>query len=374
MLNNTRHQLAGLFLTGLIALSPASPEPGISAAPQPGIPAALRPEIEKAFHTVNPKSDLKTTMSFLADDLLEGRQPGTRGFALASRYIQTQFMALGLIPGVNGSYVQPVLLKKGVTLESGSSLRLGGDNPADTGNNRSKPLIYGKDFLLSPNLLNPVSEVSAPLVFTGFGIYAPELNYDDYQNTDVKGKIVVFLSQAPASFPSNERAYFSSATTKYAEAVKRGAIGVITLSLPGGQRSSWEAAVQRARQGSFRWADSTGRAQETYEQLKVIASLNPDESESLFSFSGKTWASVANNAQTGHPQSFPLNRTASLKVSTTVSDIRSSNLVGVIPGSDPVLKNQYVVYAAHLDHFGIGAPIKGDSIFYNGAHDNASTV
>jgi Zn-dependent M28 family amino/carboxypeptidase len=330
------------------------------------IPVNLRAEVANAFHTVNPGS-IQATMSFLADDLLQGRQPGSRGFAIASRYIETQFMALGLLPGVGDtSYRQPVPLRKGTTIESASSLTLETDGAVDT-------LAYGKDFIISPNLVNTLSAISGPLVFAGFGVYAPELAYDDYGKTDVRGKIVVWLDQAPASFPSNERAYFSSAAVKYAEAVKRGAVGVITLQIPGGQRSSWDAMVRRAGQGAFRWADALGQAQGTYSALKVMAALNPDQSEKLFSRSGYTWQSVVDNSKAGKPQSFSLNRAASMRVSTTVTDIQSSNLIGLIPGSDPALKDQYVVYAAHLDHFGIGAPVKGDTI-YNGAHDNASGV
>jgi len=366
MHRKTRHHLTALMLTALITLASGRPNSVIPAhSPGPGIPASLQPEIAKAFRSVNPQS-IRATMSFLADDLLEGRQPGTRGFAIASRYIQTQFMALGLLPGVHGSYVQPVPLKKGVTIPDASTMTIDGSDGTQT-------LTSNTDFLVSPNLVNPVSEVSAPLVFAGFGVYAPELKYDDYGNTDVKGKIVVYLDQAPAIFPSNERAYFSSAAVKYEEAVRRGAVGVITLPMPEGRISSWEASVRRMAQGSFRWADDAGQAQNTYPQLKVIAALNPTREERLFSLSGKTWAEILGNARAGRPQSFPLNRSADMKVTTTVSDIQSSNLIGVIPGTDPVLKDQYVVYAAHLDHFGIGTPVKGDSI-YNGAHDNASGV
>ena len=339
---------------------PASVAP-VDAAP---LPDYLRAEVEKVFDAVNPQA-IRSTMSFLADDLLQGRQPGTRGFAIASRYIETQFMSMGLLPGVGDStYRQLVPLRKGVTVESGSSLSLDGAGGT---------LAYGTDFIISPNLFNPLSEVSAPLVFIGYGIYAPELKYDDYANTDVRGKIVVYFGAAPAIFPSNERAYFSSAAVKYAEAVKRGAVGVITVQMNEGQRSSWEAGVKRAAQGSYHWADAGGQVQGTFPELKVIASLSPEQSEKIFAASGRTVASVMENARAGRPQSFPLNRNASMRVSTTITDIQSSNLVGIIKGSDPLLKDQYVVYAAHVDHFGIGAMVKGDSI-YNGAHDNASGV
>jgi Zn-dependent M28 family amino/carboxypeptidase len=389
-------QLTAFLLAGLITLScpaftqtgsasiaPASVTPAsVTPANAAPLPEYLRAEVEQTFHSVNPQS-IRATMSFLADDLIQGRQPGTRGFAIASRYIETRFMALGLQPGVdNKTYIQPVPLKKGVTVETQSSLTLEPATTARAGKTTAKtttdltaitPLVYGRDYFFSPNLVDPVSEITAPLVFIGFGVYAPELKYDDYQKTDVKGKIVVYFDGAPATFPSNERAYFSSAPSKYAEAVKRGAVGVLTVQQPAGQRSSWEATIRRVGQGTFRWADAQGQAQGAYQQLKVIGALNAEQSEKLLAGSAIPWQTIIGKAKAGQPQSFPLNTTASMKVTTTVSDIQGSNLIGIIPGSDPVLKNEYVVYAAHLDHFGIGAPLKGDSI-YNGAHDNASGV
>ncbi|HRX00895.1 MAG TPA: hypothetical protein P5280_15480 [Cyclobacteriaceae bacterium] len=170
--------------------------------------AQITPDAENAIKQVNP-DHIKADMTYLADDLLQGRQPGTEGFALASKYVETQFMSMGLLPGVDGkSYVQPVTLKKGIVNESESSLVLvsKGDRTA---------LVYDEDFMLQPNLVSPMSEVSGQLVFVGYGVHAPELGYDDYQKIDVKNKIVVFFNQAPESFPSNERAYFSSAPVKY---------------------------------------------------------------------------------------------------------------------------------------------------------------
>lgn len=326
--------------------------------------AQITPDAENAIKQVNP-DHIKADMTYLADDLLQGRQPGTEGFALASKYVETQFMSMGLLPGVDGkSYVQPVTLKKGIVNESESSLVLvlKGDRTA---------LVYDEDFMLQPNLVSPMSEVSGQLVFVGYGVHAPELGYDDYQKIDVKNKIVVFFNQAPESFPSNERAYFSSVPVKYEEAVKRGAIGAITMQLPGDQRTSWEAAVRRSKQGTSRWADATGKAQNTFEQLKVIATFNPANAEKLFASSGKKMDAIIISIRNNKPQSLPLNLEARMTVRSETSSIATSNLIGIIPGSDPVLKNEYVVYVAHVDHFGIGVPVKGDSI-YNGAHDNAS--
>ncbi|CAN5569116.1 M20/M25/M40 family metallo-hydrolase [soil metagenome] len=322
-------------------------------------------DLEKTLTAVNP-NDIKASMTFLADDLLEGRQPGTRGFALASKYIESRFISLGLQPGVDGkSYVQPVPFRKGVVNESSSSLTL-------IAKGKTELLTLGKEFILSPYFLTNVSEVTASLVFVGFGVSAPELKYDDYGKTDVRGKIVVYLNGAPANFPSNERAYFSSAA-KITDAVKRGAVGVISFSTPTDNRSSWEATVRRSKQGSFKWINVDGKPANSNDELKAVAGFNPESAEKLFASSGKTLQSVYENAKANKPQSFQLNIEANIKVNTVHSFVQGSNLIGVLPGSDPKLKDEYIVYAAHLDHFGKGAPVKGDSI-YNGAHDNASGV
>ncbi len=322
-------------------------------------------DLAKTLEAVSPDA-IKASMTFLADDLLEGRQPGTRGFSIASKYIETQFMALGLQPGMGGkSYNQKVPLRKGVVDENNCSFTL-------IVNGKKEPLTWGKEFTLSPYFSETGSEVSAPMVFVGFGVSAPELGYDDYKGLDAKGKIVVCLNGAPTSFPSNERAYFSSAS-KLTEAIKRGAVGIINFSPPNDNRSSWDAAVRRTKQGSFKWLNSIGKPANANDELKASVNFNPAFIERLFANSGKNIQTVYQNAKDNVPQSFSLKAEAQIIVKTNHSLVEGSNLIGIIPGSDPILKNEYVVYAAHLDHFGKASPMKGDSI-YNGAHDNASGV
>lgn len=321
---------------------------------------------KQALDAINPNA-IKATMTYLSDDLLEGRQPGTKGFALASKYVETQFMALGLKPAINGnSYFQPVPLRKGVVTEKESGFSLMYDGKTET-------LEYGKHFIVNPNFINESADVEASLVFVGFGVHAPELGYDDYQNIDIKGKIVVMLNAAPESFASNERAYFTNNTVKFNEAIKRGAVGVISFSIPTDKRSTWEATVRRSKQGSFKWLDANNIAKDGFPELKGVATLNNEFAEKLFVNAGKKTEEIYSNAKAGKPQSFPLNISAKINVKTAYKFVQGSNLVGVIEGSDPKLKDEYVVYAAHLDHFGIGASVKNDSI-YNGAHDNASGV
>ena len=320
---------------------------------------------KQALQAINPDA-IKATMTYLSDDLLEGRQPGTKGFALASKYVETQFMALGLKPAINGNYLQKVPLRKGIVKEKSSSFSL-------LINGKEEVLDYNKHVIFSPNFINESSEIEAPLVFVGFGVHAPELQYDDYQGIDVKGKIVVMLNAAPESFGSNERAYFTNNTIKFNEAIKRGAVGVIAFSLPTDKRSTWEATVRRAKQGSFKWLDENKVAKDGFPELKGIATFNNEYADKLFSNSGKKIEEVYANVKANKASSFPLNISAKLNVQTAYQFVQGSNLVGVIEGSDPQLKDEYVVYAAHLDHFGVGAPVKNDSI-YNGAHDNASGV
>jgi Zn-dependent M28 family amino/carboxypeptidase len=320
-------------------------------------------ETKRALQAVSPDA-IESTMNFLASDLLEGRQPGSKGFTTASQYVQTQFKTLGLQPGgEDNQYVQRVVLKKGVVDKNSSKFVLR--------NIDSKEWSYGNEFVFTPYMTREQSEVAAPLVFAGFGISAPELGYDDYKGIDAKGKIVVFFDQAPDIFGTNERAYFSSPNIKYQEAVKRGAIGVVTLNMS--RRSSWDAIVRRNAQGAFKWVDTHGKPHNAFEQLKVIAAINPAHHEIVFSRSGKNLGDVYKSLKSGKPGPFSLNIDAELKITTRHSVVESSNVIGIIPGSDPGLKDEFVVYVAHLDHFGIGSPLKGDSI-YNGAHDNASGV
>lgn len=308
---------------------------------------------------------IKGAMHFLADDLLEGRQPGTRGYTLASKYVESQFISLGLSPaGENNTYIQKVPLVKGTVQPKKASLVFYDQK-------QRHEWQYETDYLLSPYFFGEQSSVDAELVFVGFGISAPELGYDDYKNMDVSGKIVIFIEQAPEIFGDNERAYFTSVAVKHQEAGKRGAVGAI--SIPMASRYPWSSAVRRSASGQFKWMQAEGNVGNAFAALKVIASLNPDKAIAFFSGQGKNLEKIYSQLSNGQPQTFAMPYKASLKVGTTTHTVQSRNIIGVIPGSDPVLKNEYVVYAAHVDHFGVGRAVDGDSI-YNGAHDNASGV
>jgi hypothetical protein len=322
-------------------------------------------EAQTIAKTVRPEA-IRAAMRFLADDALEGRKPGTRGFALAANYMQTQLEALGLQPaGENNTYRQAVPLRRWQVREKTSFLTL-------SFKDGEKTLLYGQQFILNPNPDHATSDVSAPLVFVGYGVSAPELGYDDYANIDVKGKIVAYVNGAPTVFPSNQRAYYSSAKAEIAAA--HGAVGVLSFSLPTDLRNRIETAAPRTRQGIYRWLDKRGKPQRTFPAIKGSASLSDSTARLIFTNSATSFSDAVAAVMKNRSQAFSLNISAQMHTQTdAVEDVAGQNVVAVLPGSDPVLKNEYIVYVAHLDHLGIGRPVKGDSI-YNGAHDNASGV
>src|SRR5262249_16709889 len=153
-------------------------------------------------------------IGFLADDALEGREPGTRGFEIAAKYVRAQFEAAGL----DVSY-QPVPMRAAKLNAEGSTLTIGG--PA---------LVHRHDCLIAPDLPRETVDVSAPVVLAGFGVTAPELKYDDYRDIDARGKIVLLISGAPKTFPNDQRAYYSSGEVKRKNAAAHGALGIFTVS------------------------------------------------------------------------------------------------------------------------------------------------
>lgn len=328
-------------------------------------PIIIPAEAQKAAKSVQPKA-VEAHMRYLADDKMAGRKPGTPGYELAAQYVETQFRTLGFGPmGQRGTYRQAVPLRKAQVREEASSLALIQDGQA-------LPLTYGKNFILSPNFGQPVSDVSAPVVFVGFGVSAPELGHDDYAGIDVRGKIVACFNGAPATFPSNQRAY--SGSSKQEIAATHGAVGLITFSLPTDVRARIESNAPRNRQAIYRWTDPQGQAQRTFPQLRVVASLGDSTARLLFGKAPKTFEEARLAANQNKPQAFPLSVLVRAHTQTDLTDgLVGENIVGLLPGTDPKLKGEYVVYVSHLDHLGVGRPVKGDSI-NNGAHDNASGV
>src|SRR5262250_2305082 len=239
----------------------------------------LDQDIAQALQSIRPEA-LRADLEFLADDALEGRATGSRGYDLAAKYARARFQAEGLVSGTkDGKYFQNVTLRRTEVEPSASSL-------AFEAKGKTTNLTYNKDFILMDTHLHTTGSVSAPAVFAGYGVTAPELGYDDYAGINAKGKIVVVLFfEAPASFPGTDRAYYMDSQTKREIALAHGAVGIVGISTPQIEtKFPWEFMLREARIGynSMRWLDSNHQPFGLDAQIKATALLSRSGAEALF--------------------------------------------------------------------------------------------
>ncbi|HEY4366525.1 MAG TPA: M28 family metallopeptidase [Steroidobacteraceae bacterium] len=347
------------FLAASLAISPGTVllfagNAAVAAERQPW--TAVRPDA------------IRGHVEFLASDLLEGRAAASRGYDIAASYVAGQFRQYGLHPaGAGDSFFQYVPLLEATAVLPGSSVKW-------TVEGKSHEFEYGTDYLPSADFTSASSTLSAPLTFAGYGIEAPQLNHDDFANIDVKGRIAVIFSGAPAQFPNDQRAYYSWNNRKFASLIEHGAVGVVVVASPQDDRTfPWDRAVAMSWTPQMRWLDQDGKPKDAFEQLKLRFRFTQDAAARLFENAGHTFADALDAAEAGSVQGFDLPGLLTLSATTGLRRTESVNVVATLPGSDPQLKNQYVVVSAHLDHLGRGAAVNGDSI-YNGAQDNALGV
>lgn len=305
-------------------------------------------------------------MRFLADDALEGRGTGSRGHEIAAKYVAAEFEAAGLAPaGEGGTYFQTVPLRASRPDEGATGLTLirGG---------KEEKLVFRQDFIAPGDPGRADTSVEAPVIYVGGGVTALEQNYDDYKGVDAKGKIVALIFEAPPTFESSLRAHYSSFDVKAANAVAHGAVGMIVLDDPVLERLySFKEQVRDLAFPQLRWLDKAGQPNDYFPQLKGGAILSMDATRRFFTGSPHSADEVFASAKEGKPLSFALPMTVRIHNVSRLEDKASQNIAGMLVGSDPVLRNECVVYTAHIDHLGIGDPVNGDKI-YNGALDNAS--
>lgn len=328
--------------------------------------------VDLATKVIRPE-EIRAHIRFLSDSLLQGRAPGTPGYDIAARYVATELEGMGLHPGVSGSWFQPVPLQKAVTDAAASSLVL-------TVNGKEQRLADAKDYVLSTWFANPAgkgetradADVSAPVAFVGFGVTAPDQKYDDYAGVDVRGKLALIIYGAPSAFPSTERAYYSDGIVKAKNAVAHGAVGELSIMLPEDwKRYPWEWLVPQIQVGEMHWLDKNGVPHDFFPELRGNALFSEHEGELLFTGAPKTLDQVLATARASKPQAFALPVTAHVHTVAAQTVIQSSNIIAELKGSDPKLRDQYVVYTAHVDHLGICPPVDGDNVCH-GALDNAS--
>ena len=312
--------------------------------------AATSRDPQTAIH----ENAIAAHMRFLASDLLEGREPGTRGFDVAAEYVAAQFESIGL----KTSY-QPIAFRSAKLIEEQSAFAIDG-----------QPLTIRQDVLLRPNFRRPATDVSAPVVFAGFGISAPELHHDDYAAIDVHGMIVLILSGAPPNFPADQRAFYSGSRLKDRNAAAHGAIGVLTLNtITDEKRYPFEKRAQQSGIPPMLYLDG-GRPGDAVEGIGVAASVNRETAEKLFAAGPLSVDSVLADAEKSISHAFPLPRSVTARTVSQFTELKSGNVVGILPGS----ANEYVVVSAHLDHLGNHPPVNGGDPIYNGAYDNASGI
>ena len=342
-----------LLITGIVAQT--SPK-NTAAHSLPGAAATAMEKIEP--------ERIRAHVRFLADDLLEGRGTGQRGGDIAAAYIATEFALHGLKPaGDNGTYLQKVPMV-GITPDDATKFVL---QPANGAAMDLKPL---DDYVAYDQTQEPASNVDADIVYVGYGIEAPEYKWDDYKGADVKGKVLLMLVNEPPSddekfFKGKALTYYGRWTYKYEEAARKGAVGVILIHKTDMASYGWEV-VRNSNSGEKSYLKLDGTP-----KLKVAGWVQFEVARKLAQASGLSIDQMVSDAAS--PGFHPVSLSARLKAHM-VSKIRpfeSNNVIAMLPGSDPTLKDEAVLYTAHYDHLGIRPDMPGDNI-YNGANDNAT--
>jgi len=301
---------------------------------------------------------LRGHLEFLADDALEGRAPGTRGGELAGRYIASQFRRLGLEPaGDSGSYFQRVPI---ISLTPTPTLAV----TAPTGT----PLEWKKDYVLWSMRNDSSVSVRGEAVFVGYGIVAPELGWNDYAGLDAKGKIVVALVNDPGLqdstlFRGKILTYYGRWTYKIEEARRQGAAGLLLVHTTESATYPWTTVLSG-------WTGPQVRLENPPDSLVVAGWLQQETAARLFRSGGQDLAALTAAAARKGFKPVPVGLTLQGSVRSAIRRTQTSNVLGRLPGRGPLAK-EAVLIGGHYDHFGIGAPVNGDSI-YNGAEDNAS--
>jgi Zn-dependent M28 family amino/carboxypeptidase len=301
-------------------------------------------------------------VKFLAADSLEGRNTGSEGLRKAQAYAVEQLQKAGLEPaGVNGFY-QPIRFTQFQVDESKSSLAL-------VSKGKAEPLSFTDDAFISSRSTRSNVHVGTHLVFVGYGLKIPEKNLDELAGLDLIGKVVVYLAGSPADTPSALASHYQTAGERWKSLHAAGAIGVITIPNPASMDIPWSRISANHNEPTMDLADP--EFNETQGQ-QLGVTFNPASAEKLFAGSGHSFAEIAALGKDRKPlPHFPLAVGLQASAFIETSPVESANLVAKLPGSDPTLKNEFVVLSAHIDHLGIGAPINGDKI-YNGAMDDGS--
>ena len=324
------------------------------------IQAGLPAPVEAAMNGIDP-ARLRAHTKFLADDLLEGRGPDQRGGAIAQLYMATQFALVGLQPGGDdGTYYQkiPMVFMKALPQSQFSFVPQKGDKV---------DLKLLDDIVVQNENQTEESDVDAPVVFVGYGIDAPEFHWDDYKGVDVKGKVLLMFAGEPKQTlgPNKGLNWYYKWTYKWDEAATKGAVGALLINREDMSSANWL------------WIQNThgkGRSYLKYDKtpkVKTAGWIQWEMGRKILAYGGKDLDQLEKVANTPDFHPVPLPVSFKAHIVSQVHRFTASNIIGVIPGSDPQLSKEAVIYTAHWDHLGIIPEMSGDNI-YNGAEDNAT--
>ncbi len=329
--------------------------------------ASTSPAFSAALQSVH-GNEIRKHMEVLAADDMQGREAGTEPYLAAAEYVAAQFNAAGLEPlGDDGTYLQHVRFMETRLVPELASFTL-------TRGATTVSLQLRDDFVRRGSFGEPEETVEAPLCFAGFGITAPEYAHDDFEGIDVRDKILVVFTGAPPSFDTDQRAFYSSSDGKRERALERGALGIVLVRTPVDQkRWPWSRTVSGVGSASLRWVDAQGAPRDGFPQLVGDASLSESGARKLFELAGRDLDALFEHHMSGATGSFDLSVTARLQRRSKQRTVTSPNVIARLRGSDPALRDEHIIYTAHLDHLGIRPDPSGDTI-HNGAYDNAVGV
>ena len=331
----------------------------------------IPPAVKAAEASIDPEK-IRAHVKFLGDDLLEGRGPGLRGSEIAAQYIATQFALYGLKPGGdNGTYLQQINFVGMNAIPSKTTFSLVPKKPEGPSIDLySIDLKYGDDYTVSNRTLTPIVDIDAPIVFVGYGITAPEFNWNDYANVDVKGKVILCIVGDPPStdpnfFGGDALTYYGRWTYKFEQAARMGAVGALI--------------IHRTDLASYGWdvVKNSNTSEKTYlrdnkdPQLEAASWIQFDVAKQIFKSSNLDADAEITAAGKRGFKAIELPVRLHAHVESVVRPFQSPNVVGILPGSDISTKDQAVLYTAHFDHLGFVPGMSGDNI-YNGAADNAT--
>jgi Zn-dependent M28 family amino/carboxypeptidase len=313
------------------------------------------------FSTERLMAEIRT----LSSNEFQGRGPGTKGEELAVSYMEKQFRDMGLEPGnPNGSYVQMVPLV-GIKPDPNMTLTF-------TGHGKTMKLAYQKDFMAVTRRVVDSVHLDADMIFVGYGVQAPEYKWDDFKGVDVKGKVIVVLINDPPvadekMFGGKAMTYYGRWTYKFEKAAELGAAGCLIVHETEPAAYPWEVVRDSWSGENF----DLVAADKNMKRAAVEGWITHEQAQDLFRAAGLDYEVEKKKAVSADFHPVPLGIKAQIDIHNTLRTIQSRNVIAKRSGSDPALKNQYVIYSAHWDHFGIGTPVNGDNI-YHGALDNGS--